>query len=395
MSKGPLFVYRERLNAGGLRPDPAQELAIEKLQSLHNALSRYRPSQGETGWLARFGLKGKPVRQGLDWTPGDAVGTAPRQGLYIFGEVGRGKSMMMDLFFEAADIPAKKRVHFHEFMRDIHVEIHRWRQAGHRKEADPIPKLARTIAAEAWLLCLDELQVTDIADAMIVGRLFQCLMDDGVVVVITSNRPPKDLYKDGLQRDRFLPFIGLIEQRLDLLELNSERDYRLGRKRGLQVYHAPLGEESEMALELAFARLTEGAVPMPHGIEVNGRQVRVPLAAVGVARFSFAQLCGTALGASDYLELARRYHTLVLSDIPLLSPDNKDQARRFVTLVDALYEHKVTLICSAEAPPETLYPTGIGAFEFQRTVSRLMEMQAEDYILRQHLDQSAPERKPA
>jgi cell division protein ZapE len=385
MSKGPLFVYRERLNAGELRPDPAQELAIEKLQSLHNALARYRPSQGESGWLARFGLGGKTTKSMLDWMPGDAVGTTPRHGLYIFGEVGRGKSMMMDLFFEAADIAAKKRVHFHEFMRDIHAEIHRWRQAAHRKESDPIPKLARTIASEAWLLCLDELQVTDIADAMIVGRLFQCLMDDGVVVVITSNRAPADLYKDGLQRERFLPFIGLIERQLDLLELNSERDYRLGRKRGLQVYHSPLEEEADMALELAFSRLTEGATPMPHSIEVNGRQVRVPLAAVGVARFSFAQLCATALGPSDYLELAARYHTLVLSDIPLLGPENKDQARRFVTLIDALYEKKVTLICSAEAPPETLYPTGIGAFEFQRTVSRLMEMQAEDYVLKQHL----------
>jgi cell division protein ZapE len=330
-------------------------------------------------------MGGKTTKATLGWTPGDAVGTAPRHGLYIFGEVGRGKSMMMDLFFEAADIAAKKRVHFHEFMRDIHAEIHRWRQAAHRKESDPIPKLARTIAAEAWLLCLDELQVTDIADAMIVGRLFQCLMDDGVVVVITSNRAPSDLYKDGLQRERFLPFIGLIEKQLDLLELNSERDYRLGRKRGLQVYHSPLTEESDMALELAFSRLTEGATPMPHSFEVQGRQVRVPLAAVGVARFSFAQLCGTALGPSDYLELAARYHTLVLSDIPLLGPENKDQARRFVTLIDALYEKKVTLICSAEAPPETLYPTGIGAFEFQRTVSRLMEMQAEDYVLKQHL----------
>ncbi|TAN63025.1 MAG: cell division protein ZapE, partial [Magnetospirillum sp.] len=266
-----------------------------------------------------------------------------------------------------------------------HADIHRWRQSPSRGDADPIPKLARAIASEAWLLCLDELQITDIADAMIVGRLFKCLMDDGVVVVITSNRPPGDLYKDGLQRERFVPFIRLIEDRLDVLELNSERDYRLGRKRGLQVFHAPLDERSESALELAFARLTEGAMAMPHTIEVNGRQVRVPLAAAGVARFSFAQLCGAALGPSDYLELAGRFHTVVLSDIPLLSPANKDEARRFVTLIDALYERKVTLICSAAAPPESLYPEGVGAFEFQRTVSRLMEMQAEDYVLREHV----------
>ncbi|MDO8605800.1 MAG: cell division protein ZapE [Phaeospirillum sp.] len=387
MGDGPLFAYRALLQAGELKPDIAQGLAVEKLQSLHHALAKYRPSLGEAGWLARFGLK--KTQPGSTWRwnsgAGDGEQSAPKHGLYIFGEVGRGKSMLMDVFFHSASIAGKKRVHFHEFMRDLHADIHRWRQSPSRGDSDPIPKLARAIASEAWLLCLDELQVTDIADAMIVGRLFKCLMDDGVVVVITSNRPPGDLYKDGLQRDRFIPFIRLLEARLDVLELNSERDYRLGRKRGLQVFHAPLDERSESALELAFARLTEGAVAMPHTIEVHGRQVRVPLAAAGVARFSFAQLCATALGPSDYLELAGRFHTLVLSDIPLLTPDNRNEAKRFVTLIDALYESKVTLICSAAAPPESLYPEGIGAFEFQRTVSRLMEMQAEDYVMREHL----------
>ncbi|MBI3444087.1 MAG: cell division protein ZapE [Magnetospirillum sp.] len=387
MGEGPLFAYRAKVQSGEVRPDVAQELAMEKLQSLHHALGRYRPAMGEAGWLARFGLKKAQPASTWTWGSGDTGTQAnPKHGLYIFGEVGRGKSMLMDLFFHTATIPGKKRVHFHEFMRDIHADIHKWRQTPTRGDSDPIPKLARAIASEAWLLCLDELQVTDITDAMIVGRLFKCLMDDGVVVVITSNRPPKDLYKDGLQRDRFTPFIKLIEDQLDILELNSERDYRLGRKRGLQVYHAPLSEQAETALELAFARLTEGATAIPHTIEVNGRQMRVPLAATGVARFSFAQLCGTALGPSDYLALAGRYHTLVLSDIPILSPANKDEARRFVTLIDALYEHKVTLICSAAAPPETLYPEGVGAFEFQRTVSRLMEMQAEDYVMREHLE---------
>jgi cell division protein ZapE len=203
------------------------------------------------------------------------------------------------------------------------------------------------------------------------------------VVVVTSNRPPRDLYKDGLQRERFLPFIGLLECYLDLLELNSEGDYRLGRKRGLKVYHAPLDDQAETALELAFSRLTEGSTAMPQGFEVQGRMVKVPLAAAGVARFSFAQLCGTALGASDYLALAERFHTLVLSDIPLLSPANMDEAKRFVTLVDALYEAKTTLVCSAAAPPEALYPKGIGSFEFHRTVSRLMEMQAEEWVMRE------------
>jgi cell division protein ZapE len=384
MGEGPLFAYRAKLRAKELKPDPAQELAAEKLQSLHHALKGYRPALGETGWMARFGLGGAKATT-WRWRGGDGEQEMPKHGLYIFGDVGRGKSMLMDVFFQSSTVAAKRRIHFHEFMRDIHADIHKWRQGAGKGESDPIPRLARTLASEAWVLCLDELQVTDIADAMIVGRLFQCLLDFGVIVVITSNRPPKDLYKDGLQRERFLPFIKLIEDRLDVLELDARHDYRLGRKRGLQVYHAPLNDESDMALDIAFARLTEGSAAVPQSFEVNGRQVRVPLGAAGVARFAFDQLCGAALGPSDYLELASRYHSLVLSDIPLLSPANMDKARRFVTLVDALYEHKVTLICSAEAPPETLYPTGVGAFEFQRTVSRLMEMQAEDYVLKEHL----------
>jgi len=383
MNEGPLFEYRSRLRAGQVRPDPAQELAVEKLQSLSKAVRGYRPSAGEKGWLARFGLGGKAaVPAGLQWHPGDCEDGNPRQGLYIFGEVGRGKSMLMDLFYEFTNMPGKRRVHFHEFMRDVHAAMHEWRKSG---GADPIPALAKQLADNAWLLCLDELQVTDIADAMIVGRLFQHLLDNGVVVVITSNRAPQDLYKDGLQRQRFVPFIELMGQRLDLLELNSERDYRLGRKRGLQVYHFPNGPAAEAELDKNFARLTEGAVARPDQLMVNGRVLDIPRAAIGVARFSFRELCGRPLGPSDYLELASHFHTLVLSGIPLLSPENKDEARRFVTLVDALYEHKVTLICSAAAPPESLYPTGIGAFEFQRTVSRLMEMQADDYITRQHI----------
>lgn len=384
MTDGPLTEYRDRLRSGTVRPDPAQELAVHKLQSLSKAVRGYRPSSGEKGWLARFGIGAKAApTAGLQWHPGDCEDGRPRQGLYMFGEVGRGKSMLMDLFFEFTNMPGKRRIHFHEFMRDIHAALHEWRKSG--TGPDPIPALAKQLASNAWLLCLDELQITDIADAMIVGRLFQHLFDNGVVVVITSNRAPQDLYKDGLQRDRFVPFIRLIAERLDLLELNSERDYRLGRKKGLQVYHAPLGAESEAALSAAFTRLTEGAEPRPDQLMVQGRVIDVPRSAVGVAWFGFKELCGRPLGPTDYLELASLYHTLVLSGVPLLSPENKDEARRFVTLVDALYEHKVTLICSAAAPPESLYPTGIGAFEFQRTVSRLMEMQAEDYVTRAHI----------
>lgn len=373
MSEGPLAAYRARLAEGRLKPDPAQALAAEKLQSLHHALKDYRPSLGQSGWRARFGLAKRQTEP------------VPSQGLYIYGDVGRGKSMLMDLFFASTDIAGKKRVHFHEFMRDIHKEIHQWRQLPNRGDADPIPKLARKIAIEAWLLCLDELQVHDIADAMILGRLFGELLDHGVVIVATSNRPPADLYKDGLQRDRFLPFIRLIEERLDLLELASENDYRLGRKRGMQVYHTPLGPHAAKALDEAFRHLTGGARPVQDSFEVHGRMVEVPAAAEGVARFTFDELCKRPLGPSDYLALATIYHTIIVSDVPLLGPDNRNEAKRFVTLIDALYEHKVMFVCSAAARPEVLYPEGDGAFEFQRTVSRLMEMQSQDYIVMPHL----------
>lgn len=384
MSHGPLAAYRAKLAAGALKQDAAQELAAEKLQSLHHALKDYRPAQGQSGWLARFGL-GRREDNGFRWHSGDGSAERPKQGLYIFGEVGRGKSMLMDLFFASATIAGKRRVHFHEFMRDIHKDIHQWRQAGHRKEADPIPRLARDITASAWLLCLDELQILDIADAMIVGRLFQALLDNGTVIVATSNRAPDDLYKDGLQRDRFLPFIGLIKERLDVLELDSDRDYRLGRRRGMKVWHMPLGEATERALDGCFERLTGGLLAHSDSIVVHGRVVPIRAAANGVARCTFAELCERPLGASDYLALAGHYHAVVVSGIPELGPEKRDVAKRFVTLIDALYEHKVMLVASAAAAPEDLYPRGDGAFEFQRTVSRLMEMQSSDYLAREHL----------
>lgn len=381
---GPLAAYREKLDQGLIRADIAQAMAVEKFESLHRALADYRPHQGDSGWLARFGLGKKEPKQ-LQWRVGDCDTCPIRQGLYIYGEVGRGKSMLMDLFFSTAPVEAKRRVHFHEFMRDVHKAIHVWRQDANRKESDPIPKLARDIAADAWLLCFDELQVSDIGDAMILGRLFQELFAQGVVVVTTSNRHPDDLYKDGLQRDRFLPFIAEIKNRLDVLELNSDRDYRLGRKRGMQVYYSPLNGASDDAMIQCFERLTGGLPPRPESLVVQGRTWSIPRAADGCAWFSFNEICGVALGPSDYLELATQYHTVLISDVPLLSPSNRDKAKRFVTLIDALYEHKVTFLCSAAAQPEDLYPSGDGAFEFQRTVSRLMEMQSEEYLHQEHL----------
>jgi len=383
---GPLAAYRAQLAAGTIRPDVAQAMAVEKFESLYKALANYRPIQGESGWLARFGFGPKTTTvEPLKWVSGDCDASLHKQGLYIFGEVGRGKSMLMDLFFNSAPVTAKARVHFHEFMRDIHGQIHAWRQDKARKGSDPIPELARAIAARSWLLCFDELQVSDIGDAMILGRLFKELFALGAVVVTTSNRHPDDLYKDGLQRERFLPFIGEIKARLDVLELNSDRDYRLGRKKGMQVYYSPRGPEAEAELNRCFARLTNGQLAEEEQIHLLGRQWTVPKSADGVAWFTFDQLCKQALGASDYLALATLYHTVMISDVPLLSPANRDAAKRFVTLIDALYEHKVTFLCSADAQPQSLYPSGDGSFEFQRTVSRLMEMQSAEYLGREHL----------
>jgi cell division protein ZapE len=381
---GPRAAYRALVAQGALHPDPAQAMAVEKLESLAIALAACQPTQGASGWAARFGFGRRSPRL-LAWTAGDCETTVPKQGLYLYGDVGRGKSALMDMFFATAAVEAKQRLHFHEFMQGVHADLFAWRRDADRRENDPIPHVARTIARRAWLLCLDDLHVGDIGDAMILGRLFEELFALGVVLVITSNRPPDDLYKDGLKRDRFLPFIALIKLRLDLLQLDSEGDYRLGRKKGMRVYHTPPNDGAEQALAECFGRLTGGKTPTADRVHVLGRSWPVPRSADGVAWFTFDELCRSNLGPADYLTLATLYHTVVVSRVPTLSPDGRDAAKRFITLVDALYEHRVTLICSAEAPPESLYPTGEGAFEFRRTVSRLMEMQSEDYLARPHL----------
>ncbi len=307
------------------------------------------------------------------------------QGLYIFGGVGTGKSMLMDLFFETAPVTQKRRVHFHAFMQEVHDRLHHWRRKTKGEKADPLPELAGELAEEAWLLCFDEFHVVNVADAMILGRLFETLFAKGVVVVATSNWPPERLYEGGLQRDRFEPFIALRKERLDILMLDSGVDYRKDRLKHMPVYHAPLGIAAKKALATAFAQLTEGAAPAAETIEHKGRSIPVAAAARGVARFTFAELCEAPLGAGDYLAIAGRYHTVLLSDIPKLSSKRRDHARRFMTLIDALYEHRVKLVASAEAQPETLYPEGDGAFEFERTVSRLLEMRSEDYMELAHL----------
>lgn len=367
----PLTAYRTLRRAGELKADPAQELAMEKLQALHLLLERYDP-RANGGWQQLLRFKRKREE--------------PPQGLYFYGDVGRGKSMVMDIFFETAPIANKRRVHFHEFMLEVHDRINRFRRtpAADRNGDDPLPPVASDIAAEAWLLCFDELEVRDVADAMILSRLFTQLFELGVVVVATSNRAPGELYEGGLNRQLFMPFIDLLMQRLDVLHLSGHMDYRLARLVGQPVYHTPLGTAAANALDSAFEQLTDFAVPAMDKIEVKGRKIEVPVQAKGVARFDFPSLCERPLGAVDYLAIAKRYHTLILSDVPHLGAEKRNEARRFVMLIDVLYDNGIKLICSADAEPDQLYPAGEGTFEFSRTASRLIEMQSADYIAAPH-----------
>lgn len=368
--QGPLALYRARRRAGHLDADPAQQLAVEKLQSLHQALVGYQPVAGRAGWRERLGLARRPE--------------PPPQGLYIFGGVGRGKSMLMDMFFATAPVDRKRRLHFHEFMLEIHDSLHRQRlERG--TEGDVLAPLAERIASQAWLLCFDEFDVGNIADAMLLGRLFTALLDLGVVVVSTSNVAPDELYKGGLQRERFLPFVDILRERMDILELDSAVDYRRSRIRSMAVYHHPLSAAAEAVLTKAFATLTDGAAGVATTLQVQGRILDIPKAAKGIARFGFNTLCGRPLGAADYLAIATHFHTVIIDGIPRLSPDQRNEAKRFMTLIDALYEHKTKLICSAADVPDRLYATGDGAAEFRRTASRLAEMQSADYLGRAHL----------
>jgi cell division protein ZapE len=352
--------YRAAVSRGELKDDVAQRRAATRLQALSKALAKYRPGR-------RLFFAAKP---------------APR-GLYIWGDVGRGKSMLMDLFFMEAPIAPKQRIHFNAFMTDVHAQIHRERQREGR--SDPIPPVAEAIAKQARLLCFDEFQVNDVADAMILGRLFEQLFAHGVVVVATSNAPPDRLYEGGLNRQLFLPFIEMIEERLEIVELNGPLDFRLQRLSGLNVYLQPLGPQSDAAMNAMWRSLTDGAQDAPRTLTVLGRALTVPCASRGVARFCFADLCVKPLAAADYLAIAQAFHTVLIDRIPQLAPEQRNEARRFVVLIDTLYDENVKLVCSAAAAPDELYPdSGEVAEAFRRTSSRLHEMQSAAYLERGH-----------
>ena len=366
---GVLAAYRALVTAGELRPDPEQLAAAERLDRLQAELEAIAP-RGSLLWrLARR----KPD---------------PARGVYLWGGVGRGKSMLMDLFHDCLRIPEKRRVHFHAFMLEVHALL---REERKKEAGDPIPPVAATIAESLRCLAFDEMVVNNSADAQIMSRLFTALIVvHGLCVVTTSNRAPAKLYKDGLNREHFLPFIALIERELDVMALNGPHDYRLERLAGIDSWHTPLGDAATAQVREAFFRLTDyppedsAHVPAAQLALGGGRLLQVPKSLKGVAVFSFKKLCGEARGAADYLAVAHAYHTVILVGVPRLGPDSRNEAARFVTLIDALYENKVKLFVTAAAEPEALYPIGDGAFEFERTVSRLMEMQSADYLAAGH-----------
>jgi cell division protein ZapE len=367
--------YAAGVAAGRIEQDIAQLAVVDMLARLEARIVEYRLARKSSslGWM--FGSREK--RQ------------SRIKGLYIYGDVGRGKTMLMDLFFESSPVQRKRRAHFHEFMIDVHERIHAIRQKmklGEHAAEDPIQQAATELAGEAWLLCFDEFHVTDIADAMILGRLFAQLFEHGVVLVATSNVEPEELYKEGLNRALFVPFIHMLEQHMDIVRLAARTDFRLEKLAGMWAWYVPADAAADAALDDAWRRLAPGRDGEPQELALKRRNVHVPLAAMGVARFSFRDLCEQPLAAADYLRIAHEYHTVILDRIPVTTFETRNAAKRFIILIDTLYDMNVKLIASAEAEPEALYrgDDGFEAQEFKRTASRLIEMRSQGYLARPH-----------
>lgn len=352
--------YRRRLAMLEIEPDPAQAEAVDHLQALATRLAAFKRDKG--GLFSMFRR--------------NANGIGPK-GLYLHGGVGRGKTMLMDLFFEDVDFAPKRRLHFHEFMADVHDRIARGRAT---TDGDPIPFVAAEIASASGLLCFDEMQVTDIADAMILSRLFKVLFERGVVLVATSNARPDELYRNGLNRQLFLPFIDLLEAHVEAIEVRSAKDFRLDKLAGERLYFTPADATAKAELDRHWQRLTGRHPSDSIDLEVKGRKVHVPKASMGAARFSFADLCEQPLGSLDYLRIAHEFHTILIDDIPILGPARRNEARRLINLIDTLYDGRVCLIASAAAEPDELYPNGDGSDIFVRTASRLTEMRSEAFL---------------
>ena len=367
-------LYEDLVASKKIERDPAQERLLERLTELEQRLASHRSARRvrPVGWL--FGLRDAPE---------------PVKGLYVYGAVGRGKTMLMDLFFEASPIVRKRRAHFHEFMADVHERVRAFRQKikdGEIEGEDAIRLAAGDIAEESWLLCFDEFHVTDIADAMILGRLFARLFELGVVLVATSNVAASELYKDGLNRALFLPFIDLIERYMDVMTLDARTDFRLEKLAGQKVWYVPADDAATAALDQAWRKLVGSASGVPHELSVKGRKLRVPRAAMGVARFFFHDLCEQPLAAADYLRIAHEFHTVIIDRIPVMGFEQRNAAKRFIILIDTFYDHAVKLIASSAAEPDALYvaSNGYEASEFRRTASRLMEMRSRDYLALPH-----------
>ena len=373
--------YAALVAAGKIEADPGQAVLGRRLTALEQRIDQHRLARKSSslGWLF-----GKREQAG-----------EPFKGLYVYGEVGRGKTMLMDLFFETSAVVRKRRVHFHEFMGDVHERVHVYRQEiknGEASEHDPIQRAAAAIAEETWLLCFDEFHVTDIADAMILGRLFTRLFELGVIMVATSNLAPGELYKDGLNRALFLPFIALLERHCEIVQLEARVDFRLEKLTGVPTWYVPDDANANAALDEAWRGLAGGYAGVPQELTVKGRQVRIPKAAMGVARFAFDDLCAQPLAAGDYLRIAHEFHTVILDHIPVMDYAQRNEAKRFIILIDTLYDNAVKLLASARAQPDDLYTAteGYEANEFKRTASRLIEMRSQAYLGLPHGPRQGP-----